>query len=115
LGADTMNGGDGADAFVFSTALGGGNVDAIKSFNVADDTIRLDITIFTAIANGALDANAFVIGAAAADADDRIIYDSATGALYYDADGDGAGAAVQFATLSAGLALTEADFLGFGP
>jgi Ca2+-binding RTX toxin-like protein len=114
LGADQLTGGLGADTFVFSTALGAGNIDTIVNFSAAADTIRLDTTIFAAIPNGVLDANAFVIGSAAADADDRIIYDSATGALYYDADGDGAGAAIHFATLATGLALTQDDFLGFG-
>ena len=112
-GNDTLYGGAGADAFVFSTTLGGGNVDSIVGFSVVDDIIHLDVSVFTGIGLGVLAANAFVIGAAALDADDRIIYNAATGALFYDADGDGAGAAVQFATLAPGLGgLTSADFLG---
>jgi len=44
--------------------------------------------------------------------DQRIIYDNANGHLLYDADGSANGiAAVQFATLSPGLALTNTDFL----
>lgn len=39
-----------------------------------------------------------------------IIYNGATGALFYDADGNSAGAAVQFAALSSGLALTSNKF-----
>ncbi|MEZ5960027.1 MAG: hypothetical protein R3C30_06315 [Hyphomonadaceae bacterium] len=96
---------------MFSTAIGGGNVDAIIGFSVADDTIELSNAVFTGLSAGALDANAFVIGAAAADADDRIIYNSATGQLFFDADGTGAGAAILFATLAPGLALTSADFI----
>ncbi|MEZ5958975.1 MAG: M10 family metallopeptidase C-terminal domain-containing protein [Hyphomonadaceae bacterium] len=111
LGADTLQGGLHADTYVFSTAIGGGNVDAIIGFSVADDTIELSNAVFTGLGAGALDANAFVIGAAAADADDRIIYNSATGQLFFDADGNGAGAAILFATLAPGLALTSADFI----
>ena len=49
-------------------------------------------------------------GTSAQDADDRIIYDAATGQLYYDADGSGSGAQVLFATLNANLSLTASDF-----
>ena len=101
LGADTLQGLGGADTFAFTTALGGGNVDAITDFVHGTDKIALDDAIFGAGIGtpGAFNANAFVIGTAAGDADDRIIYDSATGQLFYDADGNGAGAAVLFATL----------------
>ncbi len=115
LGADTLQGGTGADDYVFSTALGGGNVDSIVGFSVVDDTIVLSNAIFTGLAAGTLAADNFAVGAAAADADDRVIYNSATGALYFDADGNGGGAAVQFATLAAGLALTNDDFIVSGP
>jgi serralysin len=63
-----------------------------------------------------LDARAFHTGAAAHDLDDRIVYNSATGALTYDADGNRAGVVIQFAVLDNGLlathpALTYADFM----
>jgi Ca2+-binding RTX toxin-like protein len=115
LGADALIGGAGADEFVFSSALGGGNVDAVSDFSTADDTIVLDAAVFTALSVGALPAGAFHVGASAGAADDRIIYDSATGALYYDEDGAGGAAQIQFATLAAGLALTSADFIVSGP
>jgi len=69
--------------------------------------------VFTQVgAVGALTAAAFATGTAAADADDRIIYNSANGALYYDADGSNAASAqIQFATLTTGLSVTSADFL----
>jgi len=43
-------------------------------------------------ANGALKPAFFHVGATAADADDHIIYNKATGALIYDANGNAAGA-----------------------
>lgn len=111
-GADWLFGGAGQDVFVFNTALGATQIDSVRDYSVADDTIWLDNAIFTKFAaTGALNAAYFRVGAAAADANDYIIYDSSTGALFYDANGNGVGGAVQIATLSAGLALTNADFL----
>ena len=110
-GADTLTGGTGSDIFLFASALGGGNVDSVTDYVVADDTIQLDDAIFTGLALGALAADQFFIGSAAHDATDRIIYNQATGALLFDADGTGATAAIQFATLSSGLAMVPAEFV----
>jgi Ca2+-binding RTX toxin-like protein len=114
LGADVLTGGAGEDSFRFSTALGNGNVDWIKDFNVADDSILLDSLIFTeAGSDGVLALGAFFKSAAgvAHDADDRIVYDTDNGTLSYDADGSGQAAAIQFARLSTNLNLTAADFI----
>jgi Ca2+-binding RTX toxin-like protein len=108
-GNDLLAGLGGTDTFAFTSALGADNVDTLFDFSVADDTIALDDAIFAAL-GATLDAGEFVIGTGAADADDRIIYDGTTGALFYDADGVGGAAAVQFATLTPGLALTVSDF-----
>jgi Ca2+-binding RTX toxin-like protein len=109
-GADILFGNGGGDAFVFSSALGGGNIDALPDFQVGTDRVYLDDAVFAGLTPGALAAGAFRIGSAAADADDRIVYNSVTGALLYDADGNGAGAAVQFATLHEGLAISASEF-----
>jgi serralysin len=57
--------------------------------------------------------SAFEVGSAADDPRDRIIYDKDTGALFYDADGSGAQAAVKFAQIGAGLPLSNADVIIF--
>ncbi len=112
VGSDRLTGGTGQDGFHFDTALNArNNVDTIVDFSVADDTIHLDQAIFTGLDLGTLAEGAFVNGTAAADSDDRIIYDSATGRIFYDADGSGDGAAVLFAQVTAGTALTNADFI----
>ncbi len=116
-GADLLTGGAGADIFAFSTALGSANVDRITDFVVVDDTIRLDASVFTALTAGALSADAFKETSAggAIDASDRILYNKATGALSYDADGSGtASTAVQFALLDNKAILTAADFTVVG-
>jgi Ca2+-binding RTX toxin-like protein len=112
-GADILTGGLGGGNFVFTTALVGGNIDLITDYSVAADTLRIDNAVFAGLAAGYLAASDFRIGASAGDASDRIIYNSATGGLFFDADGLGGAAQVQFATLGAGLALTNADVFVF--
>ena len=112
MGNDNMNGGAGKDTFVFNTALGAGNVDRISGFSVADDTIELSKSVFSSLELGALGANAFRLGTAATEADDRIILNSKTGELMYDADGLGGASAVRFATLSGTNGVVSAsDFI----
>lgn len=109
LGNDTLTGGTGIDSFNLTTS---GNIDTITDFIVVDDTIRLENSVFTKLtATGTLAASRFKIGTQAMDADDYIIYNNATGALYYDSNGNGAGATVQIATIGVGLSLTNADFV----
>jgi Ca2+-binding RTX toxin-like protein len=119
-GNDELNGLGGQDWFLFNTPLNATlNVDRIVNFNVTDDTIRLDATIFSSglTPDNSVGGSQFYVGAAAEDAGDRIIYNNATGAVYYDSDGTGTNAQIQFAQLDAGLAdptdinpLTHFDF-----
>lgn len=115
-GNDILRGGTGADGFFFDTALNAStNVDRLTDFEVAADTIFLDRDIFGGIAdNGTLDADAFENGTTAQDAQDRILYDEASGRIFYDADGAGGAAAVLFARVAAGTDLTNADFSVYG-
>ena len=111
LGNDVLYGLGGADTFQFTTVTGANNVDRIADFVTGVDKIALDDFIFVGLATGALDPNAFFVGSAAHDADDRIIYNQTTGALYFDYDGNGIGTAVQFATLNGAPILAASDFL----
>ena len=113
-GYDILSGGSGYDTFVFNTVLGSTNIDKIMNFRTPGDTIALENNgIFSALTTtGTLAAGAFNTGSAATQADDRIIYDSQTGALLYDADGMGGVSAVQFATLTDLVGtLTHTDFM----
>ncbi len=109
LGNDILTGGTGKDSFNLTTS---GNIDTIKDFVAVDDTIRLENAVFTKLtATGTLAASRFRIGNQAMDADDYIIYNNTTGALYYDSNGNGTGAAVQIATIGVGLSITNTDFV----
>jgi Ca2+-binding RTX toxin-like protein len=111
-GPDLLRGGVGGDMFHFNAPLSSTtNVDRIADFNVPADQIELENAIFTTLSGTSLSSSAFHVGSGAHDSSDRIIYNSESGALYYDANGNAAGSSVQFATLAAHLALTASDFL----
>lgn len=107
-GTDLLTGGTGNDVFKFTIA---GNADSITDFNVVNDTIQLENAVFSRLNTGTLAPSQFRVGTQAQDGNDFVIYNNVTGALLYDTNGSGSGAAVQIATLSAGLALTNADFI----
>ncbi|WP_202330679.1 calcium-binding protein [Mesorhizobium sp. L-8-3] len=116
LGNDTLNGSAGLDIFVFDTTLNAAtNVDTIVGYFVDSDTIQLDNDVMAGLGAtlGTLGAEKLwrTYTGVAHDADDRIIYQIHTGKLFYDADGNGAGGSIHFATLDADLALTNADFV----
>ena len=108
-GTNKLTGGLGNDVFKFSS---GGHIDSITDYNVPNDTIMLENAVFTALTiTGTLAASQFRIGTRAIDANDHIIYNNSTGTLLYDANGNGAGAVQQIATLSPGLMMTNADIV----
>jgi len=111
-GDDTLTGGAGADLFVFNTTpdtlL---NDDAITDFQVGLDKIELDHNVFPGLPVGPLAPDAFVTGSAAADTSDRIVYNPATGSVFFDADGSDPGLPIQFANAWLGPALSATDFV----
>lgn len=116
LGNDVLTGGLGSDFFEFRTAPGSANVDTITDFNFVNDVIRLENTgagMFNTLALGFLNPNFLKQNATgvATDADDRIVYNTTTGALFYDSNGNAAGGAVQFALLTGHPTIVAADFL----
>ena len=113
-GSDMLTGYGGSNSFVFNKALGPTNVDSITDFNVVGDTIVLDNAIFSTISGtGTLSAAQFTAntGGMAKDGSDRIIYETDTGKLLYDSNGNASGGMTQFGQVDAGLALTHSDFL----
>jgi serralysin len=111
LGADLLTGGSGFDRFTFSTPLGPENVDTINDFR-SSDTIVLDNDVFTGLTAGVLRGSAFRVGTTAGDSSDRIIYDTVSGALYFDPDGVGGANQIQFATIAGSPNnVTARDFL----
>jgi VCBS repeat-containing protein len=113
-GHDVLRGGTGDDFFVFADRPLARHADTIGDFRHDHDTLVLEAADFRGLGWGGLKAKAFhaADGATKAhDASDRIVYDSASGQLYYDADGRGGHAAVHFATLEHAPKLDAGDFL----
>jgi Ca2+-binding RTX toxin-like protein len=113
-GADRLQGAAGNDSFVFA-ASGGANADLVLDFASGADKLALDDAFFTAIGAAgnfsAGDARFFAAAGATAghDANDRVIYNTTTGNLYYDADGSGSGAAQLVATIQGHPAVAATD------
>jgi Ca2+-binding RTX toxin-like protein len=109
-GTDTMTGGSGADHFVYMLTTEGG--DTITDFNVGQDTIDILVSAFGGGLTTGTDP-ATVFGSSAnstfGSASERFHYNTATGVLLYDADGNGAGAAVTLATFTGTPVFTAAN------
>ena len=111
LGIDRLTGGAGNDAFVFSAPLSVANRDVITDFDHTADSFRLQNSVMQTLgANGALKSGYFFAGTSAHDADDHIVYDQVTGALFYDSNGNVAGGVTQLATLTNKPTLLADDF-----
>ena len=101
LGKDTLTGGAGKDAFVFDTAPNtSANVDMLADFSVNG---RYRLARQRGPEGGRQERQAregcLLPRQEGADAEDRIVYDKASGALSYDADGSGKIAAIKLAVL----------------
>jgi Ca2+-binding RTX toxin-like protein len=114
-GNDTLTGGTGNDFFVFDAAPGATNVERITDFASAPDQLQFENAIFTAIgAAGTFAAGDGRFWAAAGatsghDANDRVVYNTSTGSLYYDANGSGAGGSQLIATFQANPTIAATD------
>ncbi|NMF99635.1 cadherin-like domain-containing protein [Aromatoleum toluolicum] len=108
-GADILTGGSGSDTFVFNTAPNA--VETITDFNASGvagsgDMLELALSAFSALSSGStLAASAFATsnGSGAGDTVDssvHVIYDNATGQLYYDDNGGDAAGRTLFATIN---------------
>ncbi|WP_028454696.1 beta strand repeat-containing protein [Chitinilyticum litopenaei] len=119
-GADTYTLGAAAQTVVFNSTTG---ADTITGYAIADDSIQLSKSVFTALttAAGGLTAGEFVNVAnaaalaggsvAAATNAQQIIFVADTGSLYYNADGATAGGLTLIGVLGTGLgAMAETEF-----
>lgn len=107
-GIDTLTGGEGADSFIFSSRAGRAHADTITDFG-STDMLWLDDARFTALGLR-VTASELRFGTTASDANDYLIYDSTTGKLWYDGDGNGLLEKKLFAVLTGAPTLSAADF-----
>jgi Ca2+-binding RTX toxin-like protein len=113
-GNDSLNGGGGQDSIVFRE-FGAANADTVGGFASGWDNIQLDVAGFSAIgATGRFAAGDVRFYAAAGatgghDADDRIVYNTSSGQLYYDADGAGGADAQLVATIQGATPVVAPD------
>jgi uncharacterized delta-60 repeat protein len=114
-GNDTLDGGLGHDTFVFDSAVIAANSDTISGFNATgtgadSDSIYLALSIYGSLTAGNFRAN---LTGNAEFAADRIIYETDTGAIYYDSNGSSAGGSTLFATITPGTLTGTLDWSDF--
>jgi len=116
-GVDTLVGGLGADTFLFD-ATGIANSDRLADFSVAQgDRIALNASVFLGIATPGTTLAAIQLNAGAGEVranrnETRIIYNTTTGALFWDQDGArNIFAPIQFAVVNPVPALTNTQFV----
>jgi Ca2+-binding RTX toxin-like protein len=109
-GDDSLAGGRGRDVFRFADTPDSDAADVVTDFRSGRDGIELDGDVFAALPGGLLDAGMFRSGQAK-DGDDYILYDRASGALSYDADGSGNDDPVVVATLAGGKRMSHDDIV----
>lgn len=125
-GIDNLFGGAGVDTFVLLPTLA--DRDTIRDFAAGTDRVEISAAVFGAglVAGQAMnlpgldgvpgtgdDIARFRVNASglAQDADDRFIFSTNSNALYFDADGNGAGARIQIATFVNGVPPLATDFI----
>lgn len=123
LGKDTLSGDAGADIFRFDVRPGGKNADTVSDFAPGEDVLYLSDAVFVQLKeaiNNETEAGPVFLRASefaanetgtAADAGDRIVYNTTSGDLFYDSDGTGPAAAKKFATLTGAPDLDADDIL----
>lgn len=129
-GNDTLTGNGGADKFVFgkvyeqvvtgssttvqtytNTAFNLTGVDTITDFTRGTDKLELHLDQYSQLAgfnSSMLRVNA---SGTAQDSNDYLVYNTTSKTLSYDADGNGAGAAVNIAVLTGVSTLSTSDFI----
>ena len=111
-GVDYLRGGSGADTFVLTNLFA--DRDHIFDFTSGLDSFEIDAATFGAgLTAGVMDIALLStsLTGVALDSDDRFAFNSTTNMLYFDADGNGAGARIVIAELGNVTSVSADDFI----
>ncbi|MBP2160409.1 MULTISPECIES: calcium-binding protein [Asticcacaulis] len=107
-GNDVLGGGAGADDFIFSSVSVNGH-DHVVDFVHAVDRLVFSGSDYGFASGHVLTASEFTEGSAAVGSGAQFVWDAVAGKLWWDADGNGAGAAFELALISNGATVTKDD------